>query len=155
MKKILSTLFAILLFANLNLFVSCNQAKEKAKQTINKTGETVGKGTSEFINGVSEGVDETFECELQISKQLSDRGLTNGKFKITDSKDTKDNILTAYLIFANDFKQNVSVKVFDQNGQEYGRVSLLVEAKKGEAKYFDFIFDQRTNIESKSKFVIE
>ena len=64
-------------------------------------------------------------------------------------------VQTCALRSANDFKQNVSVKVFDQNGQEYGRVSLLVEAKKGEAKYFDFIFDQRTNIESKSKFVIE
>ena len=34
-------------------FASCNWAKQKTKETVNKTGEVVAKAGSEFVNGVS------------------------------------------------------------------------------------------------------
>jgi hypothetical protein len=43
----------------------------------------------------------------------------------------------------------------DKTGQEYGRTSLLVQGKKDSAQYFDFKFDGRTKIESKSDFKME
>jgi len=63
--------------------------------------------------------------------------------------------LSAYLIFNDDFDQRITVKVFDENGQEYGRVTNLVKGEKNEAKYFDFIFDNRTNIHGKGKLKFE
>jgi hypothetical protein len=47
------------------------------------------------------------------------------------------------------------LKVIDENGNEYGRTTLLVKGKKGEARYIDFIFDIRTNIETNSIFRLE
>lgn len=49
----------------------------------------------------------------------------------------------------------VSVIVKDNKEQEYGRIKTTVEGKKGEAKYYDIIFDKRTIIESKSSFLLE
>lgn len=145
----------LILFLSICFFISCDRIKQKSKDAIHKTGETVGKGTSEFLDGVSKGVDQTFNCTIELSKLLGGKGLQFGKFKIENGKDETDNLLSVYLIFNNDIKDSVSAKVFDSNGNEYGRTGLVIEGKKGEAKYYDFIFDKRTDIERKSKFVIE
>jgi hypothetical protein len=145
----------IILLALTVVFASCNRAKQKAKEVVNKTGEAVGTGASEFAKGVARGVEETLECTVEISKPQADKGLQAGKFKITDSQDAHDNVLTVYLVFNKDYKGPVAAKIFDRNGQEYGRSAIDVESKAGEAKYYDFTFDKRTDIENKSKFVIE
>ena len=137
------------------VLVSCNRAKQTAKDTINKSGEVVGKGSSEFLSGVKEGIDKTFQCELKLSENLSKKGLKTGKFSIGNANAAENNLLTVYLIFDKDFKQNIHVSVVDKNGKEYGRSVLDIDGKSDDAKYFDFSFDNRTNIESKSTFVFE
>ena len=90
-----------------------------------------------------------------MSQALTAKGVKTGKFKITSSAGASDNILSLYLIFNNDFKQDISIKIFDSKGLEYGRLNQNVKGKKDEAKFVDFTFDKRTNIESRSKFIIE
>lgn len=65
MKRIFA--ITILLSA---LCISCNRISQKAKTTINKTGETVGETATEFFEGVAEGVDKTLECEIVLSDDL-------------------------------------------------------------------------------------
>lgn len=149
MHKIFFIVFAVA------LFIACDSAKEKAKNVINKAGETAGAATTEFAKGVKEGIDKSLDCELQLSAKLKDAGISSGKFTISSSSDSGDNVLTAYLIFSKDVQANISVKVFDSKGLEYGRTAQTVSAKSGEAKFIDFIFDKRTDIESKSRFVME
>jgi len=38
---------------------------------------------------------------------------------------------------------------------EYGRVSKTVTGITGEGKYFDFVFDKRTNIDGRGKISFE
>ena len=140
--------YLFIAFALLSL-ISCHPATT-VKEAINKSGELAGKGASEFAHGVYEGVDQTFQCQLELSKALADKGIKTGKFKITG-----DTVLSAYIIFDDSFKGNIHVMVFDNKGQEYGRASLNVEGTKGDAKYFDFAFDGHTRIETKSKFVLQ
>jgi hypothetical protein len=135
--------FSLLLL--LPIMVNCHRAEEAA----NKTGQLVGKGATEFVNGVGEGIDKTLQCKIDISEGLAQAGLKSGKFMVSDS------VLTAYLIFDKDFNQAIKVKVLDKTGQEYGRTSLLIQGKKDSAQYFDFKFDGRTKIESKSDFRME
>lgn len=135
--------------------MSCNWTKQKSKETINKTGEVVAKAGSEFVNGVSKGVEKTFQNQVLISDQLTKQGLRTGKIIINSSDSTTDNILTAYLIFDNDIDQDVTIKVFSENGQEYGRVKEKIKGNKGEAKYIDFVFDKRTNIDGRGKITFE
>jgi len=149
MKHIISILSILMLLA------SCGKVKEKAKETINKSGETVGKTATEFFEGVAEGIDKTLQCELSLSQSLIDKGLKTGKFAIDNADGGRNNQLTVYLIFDKDFKSPVTAKVFDKNGLEVGRAKIDVEGKVNEAGYFDFIFDKRTYIEVKSKIVLE
>ena len=145
----------ILILSILMLLASCGKVKEKAKETINKSGETVGKTATEFFEGVAEGIDKTLQCELSLSQSLIDKGLKTGKFAIDNADGGRNNQLTVYLIFDKDFKSPVTAKVFDKNGLEVGRAKIDVEGKANEAGYFDFIFDKRTYIEVKSKIVLE
>jgi len=149
MKPIISIL------AVLVLIVSCGRIKEKAKETINKSGETVGKTATEFFEGFSEGIDKTLQCEVSLSQSLMDKGLKTGKFAIENAEGGSNNQLTIYLIFDKDFKSFVTAKAFDKTGLEIGRTKIDIEGKANEAGYFDFIFDKRSQIEVKSKIVLE
>ncbi len=147
-----SNAFFLLLLITLN---SCNWFTQKGKETINKSGEIVSKSGSEFIDGVSKGIEKSFENEVILSEDLKKLGLQTGKISITSSEGNSDDILTTYLIFENDFNKKVEIRIFDDKNQEYGRISQDIKGKKGEAKYFDFQFDKRTNIAGKGKITFE
>jgi hypothetical protein len=149
MKQIISILTVLM------LLVSCSRVKEKAKETINKGGETVGKTATEFFEGVSEGVDKTLQCELSLSQPLIDKGLKTGKFAIDNTDGGRNNQLTIYLIFDKDLESTVTAKVFDKKGLKLGRTKIDIAGKANESGYFDFTFDKRTYIEVKSKIVLE
>jgi hypothetical protein len=137
------------------IFTSCNWAKQKTKDTVNKTGEVVAKTGSEFVNGVSKGIEKTFQNDVVLSGDLQKQGLKTGKIIIHGTDSTADNILSAYFIFDKNLDQNITVKVISNEGQEYGRVTQHITGQKGDAKYFDFVFDKRTNIASKGKLLFE
>ena len=134
---------------------SCNWAKQKTKETVNKTGEVAGKAGSEFVDGVSKGVENTFRNEVVISDALKDKGIETGRISIHSTDSSSDNVLTTYLIFNKDFEQEIKVKVMNELGQEYGRQAQNIKGKAGEAKYIDFVFDKRTNLDGKSKISFE
>jgi hypothetical protein len=146
------TFFIIALIA---IFTACDRVKQTAKTTISKTGETVGRTTTEFADGVSAGIDKTYQSQLTVSGELQKAGLRTGRFSIAGTDSSRNNMLTAYLIFDQDFHKDLLIKVMDRNGVEYGRVKQTIVSKKGEANYYDFIFNKRTQIESKSTFLIE
>ncbi len=145
----------IIVLGLLTAFAACDRVKQTARETINKTGETVGRTTTEFADGVSEGIDKTFQSELAISQALRQEGLRAGRFSIDGTDTTKNNVLTVYLIFDQHFDKDLVVKVVDRKGVEYGRVRQNIAGAPGEAKYVDFVFNKRTRIESKSKLMIE
>ncbi len=138
------------------VLISCDRVSDKTKKTINAGGEAVGKTATEFIQGVSEGVDKTLQCEIILSKELTDNGLRTGKFSIhNDTTGGQNNVLTLYLIFDKEFSRTISVKAFDKLGLEFGRTKMKIDGRSGEAKYYDFAFDKRASIESKSKLTID
>lgn len=151
MKKI-GTLFLAASF----IAVSCGKIKEKTKEGINKSGETIGKTATEFVSGVSEGVEKTLVSEISLSGNLKKEGIRTGKISVTNSpQGGTNNVLTVYLIFDKDFKSVIAAKVFDNDGLEIGRARLAIENTAGNAGYYDFVFDKRTHIETKSKVELE
>jgi hypothetical protein len=134
---------------------SCNWAKKKSKDTLNGAGEVVARAGSEFVNGVSKGVQKTFRNQVILSDRLSKQGLKTGRILINSADNATDNILTAYLIFDDNLEQNITVKVYDESGQEYGRVTQPIRGNKGEARYVDFLFDKRTIIDGRGKISFE
>ncbi len=150
MKKLTISLLS------LSLLMACHTVEDKTKKVINKSGEVIGKGATEFAKGISEGVDKTLECKLTISPALQQKGLKTGKFSVeTDSTGLHHNKLVVYMIFDKDLIQTLSFKVYDNKGLEAGRSYFMVSGKAGEAKYLDVLFDPRTDIETRSSITIE
>jgi hypothetical protein len=145
----------IVLFLVAFVCIACDKVTEKTKTGVNKSGEAVGKTAAEFFEGVAEGVDKTLQCEIVLSQSLQGRGLKTGKFSIENAPDGKRNRLALYLIFDKEIEATLTAKVFDKNGLEMGRTTLDVQEEAGEAGFHDFEFDKRTQIETKSKIVIE
>ena len=138
------------------MLTSCDKLMNKTKETINKGGETVGKTATEFFEGVSEGIDKTLQCDVVLSQNLLDNGLSTGKFAVeNDSTGGANNVLVLYIIFDKDFSGSVMAKAYDKTGLEIGRSNIEIVGKAGDAGYFDFKFDKRTYIEVKSKIILE
>lgn len=137
------------------MLTSCDWAKDKTKGAINKTGEIVGKAGSEFGSGVYKGVKKTFENEIKISDDLKSKGLEIGEVTINSKDSTVDNVLTTYVIFNSSINQMVTIKLFNESGKEFGRLTEKIKGEKGESKYFDFIFDRHVRIGTRGNITIE
>jgi len=135
--------------------LSCGKIKDKTKNTINKSGETIGKSTTEFIEGVGDGINKTLALDIKVSENLISKGLQTGKYLIETSETGNKNILTLYIIFNQDFDETIFLKAYDKNNLEIGRVNIKISGKKDEAGYYDFVFDERTKLENKGSLVIE
>lgn len=144
--------FTILFILTLS---SCNWAKNKTKQTVNKAGEVVASAGSEFVDGIQKGVERTFKNEVILSDKLKEQGIQTSKILILDSENGTNNVLSVYIIFNKDFNSSVTIKLLDDENSEYGRASQTIQGKQGEAGYFDFSFEKRTNIESKGKIYMD
>lgn len=140
----------------LSLFSACNQTKEKADKAINKAGEEVGKSASELTHGIVDGVEKSMKAEIEISQELQNLGLEFGKFSIDRSgNNTNSNLLVIYFIFNKKLDTTLNLKAYDKEDVEIGRASIKVKQDAGTADYFDIVFNDRTDIGSKSRILIE
>jgi hypothetical protein len=94
--------------------------------------------------------------KIQVSDDLKSKGFKFGKYAIEKGNGSDNfNVLHVYVSFNNDAKEMVNVRVYDKKENEYGRTSKKVKGKNGDAKWIDFEFDSRTNLEDGSRFEIE
>lgn len=148
MKHFIYTLSILL------IITSCSKIANKTKEGVNRSGEAVGETATEFFEGVSGGVEKTLECEISVSKNLLDSGIKTGAYDIEDTSG-KNNTLILYIIFAKDFKNTITVKAFNKKGLEIGRTKIEISGNKGDADYYEFVFDERTDIGFKNKITLE
>ncbi|MBU2928445.1 hypothetical protein [Winogradskyella psychrotolerans] len=136
-------------------FLSCDRLADKTKEGINRGGEVVGESATEFFEGVSEGVDKTLECKIILSNDLQEKGLTAGVYDIDSQSSKNNNKLTLYIIFDSDFNKDVIAKAYNKSGLEIGRAKTVISGTKGDADYYDFLFDERTDIGFRNTITIE
>ena len=147
--------YLLLFLMSLGALTSCNQVKDSAKEVINEGGEIVGKSIGEFGKGLSEGIDESLEVKIQLSEELSSKGIQLGKIDFHDDTLGTDNVLSVYIISNQAFNGTLSLKIFDKNDLEMGRSFIELESLAGHAQFYDFHFDHRSNIDSDSKIIME
>jgi hypothetical protein len=121
---------------------------------LHHASEKAGEAVSEIAKGVSQGVEKSFEIQIEKADSNALRGIELGKIELK-SKEGTDNMLSVYFVFKKDFSKKIMIRVYDSKGLEMGRCSQLVKGKKDEAGFTDFIFDKRTNIDRDSKIVME
>ena len=143
----------IILFITSVFIFSCNKSNTKDK--INEVGDATGQVLGEFVKGVSSGVENAFDVKIDLPQNLIDKGFKLGKCSVMDDSLGTDNLLVVYIIFEKDYEGKITSKAFDNQGLEMGRTSTLVLGKKDEARFFDFHFDKRTNIDGDSKITVE
>ncbi len=147
MKKILITL----IFAQTVLF-SCQT--EEGNEKLADAGQTVGKSAATIAKSVKSGIEQATKIKIDLSENLKTRGLSTGKITL-GSKGGRHNVLNVYMIFDKKINRNVTMRVIDAGGLELGRTRVLVKGEAGEAKFIDFVFDTRTNIDRDNKIVME
>ncbi|WP_430412681.1 hypothetical protein [Kordia sp.] len=137
------------------LCISCGKVKETTKNAIKEGGKIVGESVGEFSKGVSEGVDETFQIKINTNENIKNKGVSFGKITLGSIYGGRDNMLNVYMIFDKNFNDTLSLKVFDNNDLEMGRTTKIINAEKGEANFYEFQFNKKTNIDSDSKIFME
>ncbi|WP_341906309.1 MULTISPECIES: hypothetical protein [Fluviicola] len=135
------------------LTVACSSGE--IKESINDAGDAAGQTAGEFFEGATKGVQKAFDVKVSIDPQLKSKGIELGKTQVASDSAGTDNLLTVYIIFNQNFKGKLTAKAFDDQSLEMGRSSVEIQGKKDEAKYVDFHFDPRTNLDSKNELIIQ
>ena len=135
--------------------MACDWAKDKAKDTLHKGGEIVGKAGSEVVDGVTRGVEESFSNLVEVSPRISGNGIRIGRVTVRSTDSTTDNLVSVYLIFDQKFSGKMTARALDDNGLEFGRTSIDIVADSGQARFVDFEFDRRTNIDRNDRVRLE
>jgi len=136
------------------LFIQACSGQE-AKEKINRAGDVAGETVGEFVSGVSSGVSKAFDVKVTLPPGLADQGLAFGKVTVSSDSVGTDNLLTLYVIFEKSFRGTLTAKVFDDKQLEMGRARVHLKGKAGEARFVEFHFDRRTNIDTNSKIAVE
>lgn len=146
-------LFLYFISFSVVILTSCSSSsvKEKIEQVGDAAGQTAGK----LAKGIESGINKTFDVQVELPDGLKQKGIELGKAIVSSDTEGKDNLLSVYFIFSENYNGSITAKAFDNKSQEMGRTTTPVQGKKGEANYFDFHFDKRTNIDSDSKLIIE
>ncbi len=124
---------------------------DRLSNTTEKIGETAGG----MVKGIETGVKKARAINLNYTESLTEKGISNGKVTLKNDKEGTDNLLSVYLIFSKKFKGKIIAKAYDNQGLEMGRSSIKVEAQDGDAGFYDFHFDKRTNIDRDGRIVLE
>lgn len=127
-----------------------NEGDELFVKGAAKTGEITGKSVTAFGKSAYDGAGKVLKNGTVLSALLQKKGVEVGKIVQEDN-----NVLQVYMIFMDDFKGNVMVRVKDINNEEIARSTKFIEGKIGEATYQSFTFNQLTDIQAQSTIFIE
>ena len=134
---------------------SCDWTKNKAKESLHKGGEIVGKAGSEIVDGVAKGVEESFSNLVETSPAIKENGITLGEVKVLGTDSSTDNVVSVYLIFDKPYSGRITAKAIHKDNLEFGRAAIDISADSGQARFVDFIFDKRTNIDRTDRVRLE
>jgi hypothetical protein len=147
MKKLILSLFLA------NLFIACRT--ESGNERLQGATEKVGESAAKAVKGIKAGIEKATKINIELSENLKNRGLSLGKTKLDSKNGGRHNVLNIYLIFDKKLNRNVLLKVLNNQNEEIGRTKSLISGDAGDAKYLDFIFDKRTNIDRDFKILME
>lgn len=149
--KILSK--SIVLFAIASISIACRT--ESGNERLQGATEKVGQSAAKAVKGLKTGIEKATKINIELSENLTSRGLSLGKTKLDSKNGGRHNMLNVYMIFDKKLNRSLLAKVFNNQNEEIGRTKTQISGDAGEAKYIDFIFDKRTNIDRDFKIVVE
>lgn len=140
-----------IVFCALVIIGGCGRVADGTRDALNKGGEIAGTAATEVVEGVATGVEKSWAMDVRLSATLKSRGLSIGKTTAESGAGGMENRLIVYLIADSAFSDTISAVALDQEGVEMGRARTLVHLGKGAADYWEFTFQDRTDLERKSR----
>jgi hypothetical protein len=128
---------------------------DSGNEKLANASKNVGTSAAKVVSGLKSGIEKVSKINIELNENLKARGLSVGKTKLDSKNGGRHNLLNVYLIFDKNIHKTVIMKVYNNQNEEVGRSKLLLMGSAGEAKYVDFIFDKRTNIDRDYKVVVE
>lgn len=122
---------------------------------LSSSSEKIGQTAGDVVKGIESGVKKARAVNVTYTESLTNKGISNGKVTLKNDKEGTDNLVSIYLIFSKKFKGKITAKAYDNEGLEMGRSLIKVEVDGGEAGFYDFHFDKRTNIDRDGRIVLE
>jgi hypothetical protein len=144
-------LVIVMLISVATLVTGC----EIDKDFPNKVGTKIGETVTSFFSGIGKGINKEKSTNVQLSKELTDQGISNtsSKVKITNRPDKKS--ISVYLISDKEFQAELIAKAFDEEGAEIGRSTVSAQIAKDDAKYVVFSFQKEIDLGLVKKFIID
>jgi hypothetical protein len=118
-------------------------------------GKSVGESVSDFAEGVGEGADEKLMVKVDPGDKFKERG-----FKITTAKRKSITGATGksvelYVISTNKAMVELIMIVYDDKSQEIGRSKVKATFEDNDAKYIDFDFDKRVDMNLAGTYAVD
>jgi len=133
------------------LLGSCSRVGE----AIGSGAELAGKTAGKLAQRMGSGVEQALEIKPTLSPRVTESGLQMGKVLTGQDGEGTDNKLSVYFIAGKTVKTSVLARVLDAQNKEIGRAVSEILLDSGQARYFDFVFDERTNIDGDSKVYLD
>lgn len=135
--------------------VGCGRVVDGTKGALNKGGELAGSAATEVIEGVASGVERSWGLTIEPSQELLARGLVVGKVQVETNSVGSANTLILYLSADRSIQDKLHATAFDEEGREMGRSTFVVDLPAGGADFHTILFQDRTDLERKSRIVIK
>lgn len=127
-----------------------NESDDLIVKGASKTGEISGKLVTAFGKSAYDGAGKILKNKTIILPALKEKGIEVGKIILEEN-----NVLQVYVIFNDNFKGNITIRVKDINNEEVGRATNFVEEKIGTATYLQFNFNRLTDIQDQSTIFLQ
>jgi hypothetical protein len=137
------------------MLMSCDRAKQGAKEALNEGGRAAGTAAGEVLEGVTAGVEDTWAIRVELSEARKQQGLGLGKVEVEAGEGGNDNVVVLYLTTTNAMNDSLRVMAYDNDGAEMGRTWVRIHAAAGSGDFYEARFPQRTDLERKSRVTIE
>lgn len=119
-----------------------------------KTGRGIGKGATDFVKGMGEGIDEAMKVEVELGPAMIAKGFKKTVSKSTGMSTEKKGV-AVYITSDNAYSGELRAKALNKAGLEIGRSTVDVTFDKDDAKYVTFMFDDEMDSALVAKYEVD
>ena len=134
---------------------SCEQMAKASNQTDSDSTNTAEETTTSFLDGMSEGIYDKYNCSIEAENEEKFNDVSFGKYKLSSTDSAKNNVLSVYCVFSSAVDTVVKVEVFDLEGTKYSNSQFTLTGGILDPKYIDIEFSKDIELKQQSTFKFE
>ncbi len=133
---------------------SGEKSRPDQESLARRAGSKVGETITQFTSGVGAGVDTTLVVPVELSRELTARGLSKTVAKARGIG-SHEKGFTVYLIAKRPLSGRLMARAYDAQGLEIGRAKTQVSFGDDDAKYVTFTFESEMDANLVARYTID